>query len=166
MCGAPRAVTVDTVKRLEQLLARARGTDPLRRDAAVAAVLTVWTVIECYVQLRHIPHAAFPPAAFGGAALSIAWRRRWPIQATAVALALFGVGEQLAGTNEVSAPAIAALLDFYSVGAHLPRRRGNIAELWLLAALALMVAIDPTTSEALEVITSVALFGGTPFVRG
>jgi signal transduction histidine kinase len=83
-----------------------------------------------------------------------------------VALALFGVGEQLAGMNEVSAPAIAALLDFYSVGAHLPRRRGNIAELWLLAALALMVAIDPTTSEALEVITSVALFGVMPFVVG
>jgi signal transduction histidine kinase len=157
---------VGKVKRIEHLLARARGTDPLRRDAVLAAPLAAWALIESSIQLQHRPHAALAVLTFAAAAATVAWRRRWPIQATAAALVLFAIGEQLAGTNEVSAPAFAALLNFYSVGAHLPTRRGNIAELALLAQLAVVVAIDPTTHEALEVITSVALFGVMPFAVG
>jgi signal transduction histidine kinase len=157
---------VGTVKRIEHLLARARGTDPLKRDAVLAALLATWALIESSIELQHQPHAALAVLMFTAAAATVAWRRRWPIQATAAALALFGIGEQLASTNEVSAPAFAALLSFYSVGAHLPTRRGNIAELMLLAQLGLVVAIVSTTHGAIQVISSVALFGVMPFAVG
>ena len=157
---------MDTVKRIEELIARARIIDPRKRDAVVATVLATWTLIESFLEFQHRPQGVLAMVAFTGATASVAWRRRWPIQATAVAIALVGIGEQFAGTGEVTAPALAALLDFYSVGAHVPGRQGNAAQLGLLAELAIVAAIDPTTQDALEVITTLALFGVMPVTVG
>jgi signal transduction histidine kinase len=154
------------VKRLEQLVARVRGIDPLKRDAAVAALVAVWALIEGYVELHQRADGQLAVLAFVGAAVAVAWRRRWPIQTASAAVVLVGIGEQLAGPNEVFTPALVALLVFYSVGAHVSPRRGNVAALGLLALLAIVIAIDPTTHEVLDAITPVALFGALPFAIG
>src|SRR6516165_2196632 len=90
MCGGLLAGTVRVVRRLENLLTRARGIDPRAVDAVVAVALVAGAVAGAAAGKHHGPLALLAVAATGA---TVAWRRRAPAAATAVAVVSVAVAE-------------------------------------------------------------------------
>src|SRR6516165_3676342 len=119
MCGGLLAGTVRAVRRLENLLSRARGIDPRGVDAAVAVALVVGAVAAAAAGKHHGPLTLLAAAA---TCATVAWRRRAPAAMTAVGLVsvtVAGVSSHgLHITSEPYAAAlnVAAVLDYYMLG--------------------------------------------------
>jgi hypothetical protein len=166
MCDTRRTGSVSRVNRANKLLARVRTADALRQDVALAAVLTVGALIEGYFEMRGRPHAGVTMLALAGVTVTVAWRRRAPIRATAAALILFAVSEQLMKTGEVTMTLFAMVLNFYSVGSRRTGRREELADVLLIALAVAVIAVDPSVNGALDAITPTALFAVLPFAVG
>ena len=166
MCGARRAVTVDSVNTTNKLRARVSALDVYRQDAALAILLTVGALIEGYFEVRDRPHPGATLLALAAVTVTVAWRRRAPIYATAAALLLFGVAEQLMKTGEVTMTLFAMVLNFYSLGARRAGRRQELADGLLLALAVGVIAVDPSVNDVLDAITPTALFAVLPFAVG
>ena len=57
---------MDTVKQIDELIARARIADPRKQDAVVATVLATWTFIESFMEFQHRPQGVLAMVAFTG----------------------------------------------------------------------------------------------------
>ncbi len=166
MCGGRRAVTVDSVNTPNKLRARVSALDVYRQDVVLALLLTVGALIEGYFEVRDRPHPGATLLALAAVTVTVAWRRRAPIYATAAALLLFGVAEQLMKTGEVTMTLFAMVLNFYSLGARRAGRRQELADGLLLALAVGVIAVDPSVNGVLDAITPTALFAVLPFAVG
>ena len=83
MCGGLLAGNVRAVRRLENLLTRARGIDPRAVDAVVAVALVAGAVALGAAGEHHGPLTLLAAAA---TCATVAWRRRAPAAMTAVAV--------------------------------------------------------------------------------
>ena len=89
---------MDTVKRTEELIARARITDPRKRDAVVATVLATFTFIESFLEFQHRPQGVLAMVAFTGATASVA---RHAMAGTTFGIILKKVRQFMCGRSSV-----------------------------------------------------------------
>jgi signal transduction histidine kinase len=162
MCGGLLAGTVGAVRRLENLLTRARGIDPRAMDAVVAAALVAGAVTVAAAGKHHGPLTLLAAAA---ACATVAWRGRAPAAATAVAV----VSVTVAGVSSHGAhtviPSIVAVLDYYTLGRlSIERGRPEVDAGLLVAAVAALVIIPGASVN--RVATTWTLFVGVPFAVG
>src|SRR6516165_7763431 len=113
MCGGLLAGTVRAVRRLENLLTRARGIDPRSVDAVVAAALVAGAVAVAAAGKHHGPLTLLAAAAAGA---TVAWRRRAPAGMTAVALVSVTVSGVSRHGGLMWIESIAGGLDYYVLG--------------------------------------------------
>jgi signal transduction histidine kinase len=112
-----------------------------RTDLALAAALTVWMLVEVWVEHLHPAAVVAPLMAVAG--LAVAWRRRYPIP---VMLVLVGVAvlQSAAGMSMHSAvsPVVALLVVSWSLGAYEERRRAVLGLIVLVGGLWIAMAVD------------------------
>jgi len=169
MCGGLLAGTVRVVRRLENLLTRARGMDPRTVDVVVAVALVAGAVAGAAAGKHHGPLTLLAAAATSA---TVAWRRRAPAAMTAVALVsitVYGVGSH-GGHRGIEPIAvvleIAAVLDYYMLGRlSIQRGRPDVNALLLVAAVAVIVII-PGDAGVIQVASNWTLFVGVPFAAG
>ncbi len=163
MCGGLLAGTVRAVRRLENLLTRARGIDPRTVDAVVAVALVAGVVAVAAAWKHHGPLTLLAAAA---SCATVAWRRRVPAAATAVAVVSItaaGVGSH--GAHTTIEP-IAAVLDYYMLGRlSIQRGRPKVDAVLLVAAVAVIVIVGGNPG-VVEVATQWTPFVGVPFAAG
>jgi signal transduction histidine kinase len=152
------------VSRIRRIVTRAQKLDPFVSDAALAAVIAVWAVIEFAVQAGTTDHTAIGIVGAVAISLPLAWRRRAPVAVVvAVIGALIAVSLLGALPSDWLAPGIAILLACYSVGAH-------TSGLWtggLVFALCFAaVWADPADSNVLDFFIGASIFALLPFAVG
>ena len=164
MCGGLLAGTVGAVRRLENLLTRARGIDPRAVDAVVAVALVAGAVAVAAAGKHHGPLTLLAAAA--GCA-TLAWRRRAPAAATAVAVVSVTVaGVSSHGAHFAVVLEIAAVLDYYMLGRlSIQRGRPEVDAVLLVAAVAALVII-PGKPRVIDVASTWTSAVGVPFVAG
>ena len=149
-----------------RLVARIRGLDPVRVDYAVAAVLLIAVELSAVTasdgRARWVTAAIGPPIA-----LAIASRRRWTLQALALACVTVAAKQLLAGTQHGGANGlfgpVALLLLFYAAGAFLD---GRGAWLGFALTIALGAAVSFKGSSLLAGLFSVVAFVWMPWLVG
>jgi signal transduction histidine kinase len=168
MCGGLLGDTVRAVRRLENLLTRARGIDPRAVDAVVAVALVAGAVAVAAAGRHHGPLTLLAAVA---TCATVAWRRRAPAAMTTVlvvSIAVFGVSSR--GVHTTIQPIgvvleIAAVLDYYMLGRlSVQRGRPEVNAVLLVAAVAAIVTIPAGSVE--RVATNWTLFVGVPFAAG
>ncbi len=148
------------------LVARIRGLDPVRVDYAVAAVLLIAVELSAVTasdgRARWVTAAIGPPIA-----LAVASRRRWTLQALALACVTVAAKQLLAGTQHGGANGlfgpVALLLLFYAAGAFLD---GRSAWLGFALTIALGAAVSFKGSSLLAGLFSVVAFVWMPWLVG
>jgi signal transduction histidine kinase len=165
MCGGLLAGTVRAVRRLENLLTRARGIDPRAVDAVVAVALAAGAVAVAAAGKHHGPLTLLAAAA---TCATVAWRRRAPAAMTAVAVVSITVagGSNHGGPWTFPSIQIAAVLDYYMLGRlSVQRGRPEVDAVLLGAAVAaiLIVAGNPGLNRVAATWTSAV---GVPFAAG
>jgi signal transduction histidine kinase len=165
MCGGLLAGTVRAVRRLENLLTRARGIDLRAVDAVVGGALVVCAVAVAAAGKHHGPLTVLAAAA---ACATVAWRRRAPAAMTAVgvvSVTVYGVSSR--GAHGTFPPIeIAAVLDYYMLGRlSIERGRPDVDAGLLVAAVAALVII-PGKPRVVDVASTWTLFVGVPFAVG
>lgn len=163
MCGGLLAGTVGAVRRLENLITRARGIDPRVVDAVVALALVAGVVASAAAGTHHGPLTVLAAAA---SCATVAWRRRAPAAMTAVAVVSIAVaGISSHGAHSRIEP-IAAVLDYYMLGRlSTQRRRPEVDAMLLVAAVAVLVIV-PVSPGVVQVATTWTGFVGGPFAVG
>jgi signal transduction histidine kinase len=163
MCGGPPGGNVRAVRRLENVLTRARGIDPRAVDAIVAVALLAGAVAVAAAGNHHGPLALLAAAA---TCATVAWRRRAPVAMTAVAVVSITVAGVSSHSGQMTFEGIAAVLDYYMLG-RLSMRRGRpeVNAVLLLAAGAGIVIV-PGSSRAIQVAATWTLFVAVPFAAG
>ncbi len=147
--------------KVENLLARARGTDPHTVDLVIAGWLAVLAVVG-FGATRH----PFPAALFGMlGATAVATRRRAPrlsIVTLAVTTVLIAVTDR--GADQPT-QAIVATLCFYTLGCCAGRGIGQLIDVALLALAVGVTAVSPPRS-AVNVAVSWTCVIALPYVVG
>jgi signal transduction histidine kinase len=163
MCGGLLAGTVRAVRRLENLLTRARGIDPRAVDAVVAVALVAGAVAVAAAGKHHGPLTLLAAAV---TCSTVAWRRRAPAAMTAVAVVSITVaGVSSHGAHSTIEP-IAAVLDYYMLGRlSIQRGRPEVDAVLLVAPVAAILII-PGNSGVVQVASNWTSFVGVPFVAG
>lgn len=111
------------------MYAQVRAMDPLRADAALAALFVVASVIEVFAVPSGGDNLAVTVAAAVAAQSALAWRRRSPLLA-AVVFALAAALQAVAGgflTQDTTVHFLAAMLLLYSTGRYADERTFRIA---------------------------------------
>jgi signal transduction histidine kinase len=144
------------------LLTRARGID-LRLVDAVVAVALVAGAVAAAAAGKHGPLTLLAAAA---TCATVAWRRRAPAAATAVAVVSITVaGVSSHGAHSTIEP-IAAVLDYYMLGRlSIQRGRPGVDAVLLVGSVAALVII-PGNPRVVQVATNWTGFVGVPFVAG
>jgi signal transduction histidine kinase len=122
---AVHRVKLGVVNRLESVRARIRALDPYRVDVALAALFVVGSAIELSL-LDSDGHTRATTVAAGVIAASgLAFRRRDPLLAAALFVVPALIQALLDGflTTNSTAPFVAVILLFYSIGRYAPPRR-------------------------------------------
>jgi signal transduction histidine kinase len=165
MCGGLFAGTVGAVRRLENLLTRARGIDPRAVDAAVAVALVAGAVAVAAAGKHHGPLTLLAAAA---ACATVAWRRRAPAAATAVGVVSITVaGVSTHGAHGTFPPvSIAVVLDYYMLGRLSIQRGRPEVDAGLLVAAVAAIVIIPGVPGVSHVAGIWAQYVGVPFVAG
>ena len=128
---------------LRGLPARVRALDRVRLDGLVAAVLLVEIELQIWLG-DSIPDRGYASLAVILLAWAVAVRRRWPLAAVSVVLALMsirmlaGVGGNLNGAAGVQ---VGVILLFYGLGAFAPERRSA----WMLALAIVVTSLNALT---------------------
>src|SRR6516225_6425199 len=165
MCGGLLAGTVGAVRRLENLLTRARGIDPRSVDVVVALALVAGGVAVAAAGKHHGPLTLLAAAV---ACATVAWRRRAPAAMTAVAVVSITVaGVSGHGVHGRFPPiAIAVVLDYYMLGRlSIQRGRPEVDAGLLVAAVGVLV-INPGLPGVARVAGIWTQYVGVPFVAG
>jgi signal transduction histidine kinase len=165
MCGGLLAGTVRAVRRLENLLTRARGIDPRVVDAVASVALAAGAVAVAAAGKHHGPLTVLAAAA---TCATVAWRRRAPAAMTAVAVvSITVVGVSTHGAHGRLVPTEAAVvLDYYMLGRlSTEGRRPGVDVLLLVAAVAAIVIVPgrPRVVNVVGIWTSAV---GLPFAAG
>ena len=118
-------VKLGVVKRLESVRARIGAVDPFRVDVALAALVVVASVIELSSVDSEGHNRAITIAAGVIAASALAFRRRDPLLAAAIFVVPALIQAALDGflTSNSTAPFVAVILLFYSIGRYAPANR-------------------------------------------
>lgn len=113
------------VKMLESVRARIRAVDPFRVDIAIAALFVVACVIELSSLDSEGHNRAITVAAGVIAASALAFRRRDPLLAAAIFVVPALIQAAFDGflTSNSTAPFVAVILLFYSIGRYAPPNR-------------------------------------------
>ena len=128
-----RGAKLGAVKLLESVRARIRAVDPFRVDLAVTGLFLVWTAIELANIDSEGGNRAVTMAAGLVAVSGLAFRRRDPL----LAAAIYSVPSLLQAcfdgflTSNTTAPFVASILLFYSIGRYGPPRRFAAAAILL-----------------------------------
>jgi signal transduction histidine kinase len=151
----PRAVhrvKLGVVNRLESVRARIRALDPFRVDVALAALFVVGSAIELSLLDSEGHTRATTVAAGVIAASGLAFRRRDPLLAAALFVVPALIQALLDGflTTNSTAPFVAVLLLFYSIGRYAPPRRFPAATavlaIGMMATLLIEGGLEPEDS--------------------
>jgi signal transduction histidine kinase len=141
--------------------------DSRRADATIAALLAIASLIELAPQLHRSERPALAVAAAVAIPGTVAWRRRAPFAAAAVALVLFAAFERVAFIRDYGLFLVfAVMLEIYSVAANIPGRRGLAAGAAVLALVLVAVGADPTGADPYAYIYATFLLFGLPFAVG
>jgi signal transduction histidine kinase len=163
MCGGLLAGTVRAVRRLENLLTRARGIDPRAVDAVVAVALVAGAVAVAAAEKHHGPLTLLTA---GATCATVAWRRRAPAAMTAVAAVSVTVSGASRHGGHMPIESIAAALDYYMLGRlSIQRGRPAVDAVLLVAAVAAIVII-PASPRVGQVATTWTSFVAVPFAAG
>ena len=132
-----RGSNLGAVRTLESARARIRAVDPYRIDLAVAGLFIVWTAVEL-VNIDSEGGNRAVTIACGLVAMSaLAFRRRDPLLAAAIFSVPALTQAALDGflTSDTTAPFVAVILLFYSIGRYAPPRRFPAAAVLLSAGM-------------------------------
>jgi signal transduction histidine kinase len=163
MCGGLLADTVGAVRRLENLLTRARGINPRAVDAVVAAALVAGAVAVAAAGKHHGPLTLLASAA---SCATVAWRRRAPAAMTAVVVVSITVAGVSSHGAHSTIEVIAVVLDYYMLGRmSIQRGRLEVDAVLLVAPIAALLII-PGNSGVVQVAANWTGFVGVPFVAG
>ena len=144
---------------LRGLSARVRALDRIRLDRLVAAALLVEIELQIWLgdSIHDRPYAGLAVVAL---AWGVAVRRRWPLAAVFVVLALMslrmlaGVGGNL---NNAAGVSVGVILLFYGLGAFAPERRS----IWMLAFAVVITSLNALTKPGggVSAVVPMELFG-------
>jgi len=132
-----RGAKLGAVKLFESVRARIRAVDPFRVDLAVTGLFLVWTAIELANIDSEGGNRAITMAAGLVAVTGLAFRRRDPL----LAAAIYSVPALLQAcfdgflTSDTTAPFVASILLFYSIGRYAPPRRFPAAAIVLTVGM-------------------------------
>jgi signal transduction histidine kinase len=149
---AVHRVKLGVVNRLESVRARIRALDPFRVDVALAALFVVGSAIELSLLDSEGHTRATTVAAGVIAASGLAFRRRDPLLAAALFVVPALIQALLDGflTTNSTAPFVAVLLLFYSIGRYAPPRRFPAATavlaIGMMATLLIEGGLEPEDS--------------------
>lgn len=129
-----------------------------RKDAALAATLTVLTQIELQLATQVDGPIALQAASFAVMTSAVGWRRVRPLMASAMAGGGL-VAQTLAGDAEVVGGFIALLIVTYSVASYTSRNRALLGGLLIVIGVFVYPVMN-RTSFADEVGNAVIFFGG------
>jgi signal transduction histidine kinase len=132
-------------------------------DVVVAAVLAI-AAVAADLSLKH--HDVLTVVLAVGVCSTVAWRRRAPALATALAVAMITAYVNAGDYKNLAIIPLAALLDFYMLGRASTGRRRPWVDVVLLAAAVGAIAASPGNSTALNVVATWLLFVAIPFVGG
>jgi signal transduction histidine kinase len=132
------------VNRLESVRARVRAIDPFRKDVALAALFVVASAIELSLLDSDGHNRPITVAAGVIAASGIAFRRRDPLLAAAIYVVPALIQAALDGfmTSNSTAPFVAVILLFYSIGRYEHARRFPAAAALLAAGMMATLTIE------------------------
>jgi signal transduction histidine kinase len=155
--------------RCPTMLARLRAMDPFRADLVLAAAFLVEALTELLVLVPEgTPGKELMALVFAGQAATLAVRRRNPVVACVVMMALFTVATtaDAAYVDNMVSPFFAMLLVLYGVGRHLDGR-----VVWMLLAyssahMVLTTAIDSSPDTPGNYVLSVVALVGGPILLG
>jgi signal transduction histidine kinase len=165
MCGGLLAGTVGAVRRLENLLTRARAIDPRSVDAVVAVALVAAAVAVAAAGKHHGPLTLVAAAV---TCATVAWRRRAPAAMTAIAIvSITVVGVSSHGLHGRFPPTnFAVVLDYYMLGRLSIQRGRPEVDAGLLVAAVGVIVIPPGIHGVARVAGLWAQYVGVPFVAG
>jgi signal transduction histidine kinase len=166
MWWATYAGSVRIVSRFDRLKTTLRRLDPLRVDAAAAAVLGVLVVATAVSR----PGASLVVPAGLLLCGAVVLRRRAPVAATLLAGASATAVSRAADRPLVVAPVVLALV-YYSLGRRRPARGSSWVDAVLLALPVAVIATDPATPSPgdpliIDVLSVWGFFIVLPFVAG
>ena len=163
MCGGLLGGNVRAVRRLENLVRRAREIDPRAVDAVVAVALVAGAVALGAAGEHHGPLTLLAAAA---TCATVAWRRRAPAAMTAVALVSITVAGVSSHSGHLTFEGFAAVLDYYMLGRlSSGRGRPEVNAVLLVAAVAAIVIV-PGSPRVVQVAATWTLFVAVPFAAG
>jgi signal transduction histidine kinase len=151
-----------------RLLARIRALQGWRADVALAAVVLAEGVLELSVVSGPAGESLLAIAAVSGIALAVAMRRRWPIAAVGLGLAVVTGFEHVPVSTHMQGPFLALGLLSYSLGRHVDERRLPLALVIAYAGSAIALATDPAAEGSIiaSVIWGGVVVVGLPFLGG
>jgi signal transduction histidine kinase len=149
-------------------LARIRGLQGWRADVALAAVVVVEGLVELPLVSGPADQKLLSGACVFGIALGVALRRRRPVAAVALGLALVTGFERVPISIHLQGPFLALGLLTYSLGRHVDERRLPLALVVAFGGATIALATDPHADGS---IVANAIWGGVvvvglPFVGG
>jgi signal transduction histidine kinase len=154
------------VTRFTTLSARLRGLDPYQADLLAGAALGLLSMLWVLARVGQIDHPVLAALLNGAAGTSVAWRRRAPVLAAAGALLAVAAFEWLAYVDNWIFPALAILLNGYSVAAYTEGRKFLLALPLTLGFVWMAVAIDPSSQKPGDFLFTFIVFWLVPIAAG
>jgi signal transduction histidine kinase len=154
------------VERIRTLAARARGLDPFQADTLAGAVLALVSMLWVVFAAERVDVPVVAVLFNGIAGGSVALRRRSPLAATAIAIMAVVGFEVLAYVDNWIFPALAILLNIYSLAAYTEAPRVYVYLSITLVALWLAVAVDPSSQTPGDFLFTMFIFWLLPASAG
>jgi signal transduction histidine kinase len=154
------------VKRITHIAAQVRGLDPFRADALAGAGLALISMLWVAVLAPHVDRPALAIVLNGAAGASVAWRRRAPVLAAAGGLVAIIGFELLAYVDNWNFPALAILLNGFSLAAYTEGRRFVLGQALTLGLVWTAVAVDQKSSKPGDFVFTFVVFWLVPAAAG
>jgi signal transduction histidine kinase len=151
------------------MVARLRAMDPYRADLLLASVLLVEGLLEVLFLLPDdAPRTGLVALLVAGLAACVALRRRLPMAAPIVGMALFSAFPVVGGepTENLVIPFFVALFLVYGIGRHLEGRRVWVAGACAVALMAMFTALDGSDVTVGNYVISIGALVIAPIVIG
>lgn len=153
---------------LSGVIERLRNLGQDRLDALMALALVMGSAVQLGVQLHHSRRPVITMVTLLALCAGLAVRRRWPVALAIGAVLCVLAFERLGEVSDWMLPSLAALAYMYTVGAHVPGRRGHIAAVGLTALVLVTITLDPASAKAsfADDVVTAALFAVIPISVG